>query len=142
MSVDFKPADRIKFDDLFDGRLEKFGVREHPNRDATVVEKCLTDGENYLWVYADKRDHSLGSMTRWAPNPQKIIQAIEEAFDTAIYSEHEPQYWGFDTKAEWEAAERRQRLQLELDRQLERQQKVRGAVRWNRLYKGFAGLRG
>jgi hypothetical protein len=37
-------------------------------------------------------------------NPTKILQAIAEAFDTDIFSEHEPQFWGFHTQEEWDAA--------------------------------------
>jgi hypothetical protein len=35
--------------------------------------------------------------------PGGILKAISEVFDTEIYSEHEPQFWGFDTEEEWEA---------------------------------------
>jgi hypothetical protein len=31
-----------------------------------------------------------------------ILHAIAEAFDTGIVSEHEPEYWGFDTQEEWD----------------------------------------
>ena len=30
--------------------------------------------------------------------------AIAKTFDTYIFSEHEPQYWGFDTQEEWDLA--------------------------------------
>ena len=33
-----------------------------------------------------------------------ILGAIAEAFSTDIFSEYEPQYWGYDTQEEWEAA--------------------------------------
>jgi hypothetical protein len=64
----------------------------------------LTDGRNYLWVYID--DDGFVSFTRYAPNgnPGKILSAVDEAFETYIASEYEPQYWGFDTEEEWEAA--------------------------------------
>jgi len=35
------------------------------------------------------------------------LQAIAEVFDTDIFSEHEPQYWGFDTEEEWHLHEER-----------------------------------
>lgn len=38
------------------------------------------------------------------PNaPGRILAAVAEAFDTDIVSEHEPQYWGFETREEWHA---------------------------------------
>ena len=64
----------------------------------------LTDGRNYLWVHID--DGGFVSFTRYAPNgnPGKILGAVEDAFETYLASEYEPQYWGFDTEEEWEAA--------------------------------------
>jgi hypothetical protein len=35
--------------------------------------------------------------------PGKILKAIAEACDTDIVSEYEPQFWGFETKEEWDA---------------------------------------
>jgi hypothetical protein len=35
--------------------------------------------------------------------PAEILGAIAEAFDTDIVSEHEPQFWGFETQEEWDA---------------------------------------
>jgi hypothetical protein len=36
--------------------------------------------------------------------PSKILSAISQAFDTAVVSEHEPEYWGYDTEEAWDAA--------------------------------------
>jgi hypothetical protein len=33
-------------------------------------------------------------------NPTKILDAIEVEFDTHVVSEHQPEYWGFDTVEE------------------------------------------
>src|SRR3974390_2322293 len=37
--------------------------------------------------------------------PGTIFNAVEATFDTKIFSEHEPQYWGFETEEEWDADE-------------------------------------
>ena len=105
MSTDFRPLKHIAATDMFDGRLEAFGVREHFNVDTTDTSRMLTDGRNYLWVYV--RDDLVAAFTRYAPNgsPGKILSAIAEAFDVDIVSEYEPQFWGFDTEEEWQAAE-------------------------------------
>ena len=42
---------------------------------------------------------------RW----QKSLRRNLLAFDTYIVSEHQPQYWGFETQEEWDAAEKRSR---------------------------------
>ena len=89
---------------LFDGRLEKFGVREQLTDDTTETSKCLTDGRNWLWVYINDAGF-VGGFRRYSPNgaPGKILNAIAQTFDTDIFSEYEPQYWGFDTQEEWYA---------------------------------------
>ena len=66
--------------------------------------RCLTDGRNYLWVYLTE-DGFVGCLSRYGANaPGKILAAISEAFETDVFSEYEPQYWGFDTQEEWDAA--------------------------------------
>jgi hypothetical protein len=103
MSTDYAPFNKIHARDLFDGRLEKFGVREQATAEATETSKCLTDGRNYLWAYVDDAGF-VSCVTRYAGNaPSKILDAIAQTFDTDIFSEYEPQYWGFDTRVEWDA---------------------------------------
>ena len=82
---------------------------EDPLQDPRVhslerFSRCLTDGRNYLWVYLTE-DGFVGCLTRYGANaPGKILAAISEAFEIDVFSEHEPQYWGFDTQEEWDAA--------------------------------------
>jgi hypothetical protein len=105
MSTDYAPFEKVTASALFDGSLEKFGVREHVKPDETSKNsRCLTDGRNFLWVYID--DAGLVTcLSRYGANaPGKILNAIAQAFDTDIFSEYEPQFWGFDTQEEWDAA--------------------------------------
>ena len=104
MSTDYRPLKKVSARDLFDGRLEAFGVREHLEPDDTTkTRRYLTDGRNYLWVYIDDNGF-VGSLTRRGGNaPGKILKAVAEAFETDIASEYEPQFWGFDTQEEWDA---------------------------------------
>jgi hypothetical protein len=105
MSTDYRLLRKVPACDLFDGRLEEFGVREHVKPKATTEKsRLLTDGRNYLWVYIDD-DGFVGCLTRYAPNgaPGKILNALANVFDTDIVSEYEPQFWGFDTQEEWDA---------------------------------------
>ena len=103
MSTYYRSLSPISFDELFDGRLEKFGVYEHivPG-EASDTERCLTDGRNYLWAYASE-DGSLDIRVAGFNAPGKILGAIAEAFDAEIVSEHEPRYWGFATEEEYKA---------------------------------------
>lgn len=44
-------------------------------------------------------------MIRERPNaPHLIFEAIAKAFDTDIFSEYEPQFWGYETREEWDVA--------------------------------------
>src|SRR5271167_2402247 len=95
MSTDYRLLQRVRARDLFDGRLEEFGVREHVKPAKTIKkERCLTDGCNHLWVYMDD-DDLVSRLSRYAPNgdPTEILDAIAVALDTDIVSEYQPQYW-------------------------------------------------
>jgi hypothetical protein len=44
-------------------------------------------------------------LSRYGANcPNHILGAIADEFDTEVFSEHEPQFWGFETQAQWDAA--------------------------------------
>ena len=91
MSTTYIPLKPISFAQLFDGRLEPFGIREHVHpKDTTKNERCLTDEESFLWVYRS-RDGAVGGFTRWRHNgmPIGILEAISRVFRTRIISEHE-----------------------------------------------------
>jgi len=104
MSTDYITAERILFADLFDGRLKRFGVREHINELTSDTSRCLTDGRNYLWAYT-VRNGTLSGLVRYAGNASsRILEAIADTFDTDIFSEYEPQYWGFDNQEQWDQA--------------------------------------
>jgi hypothetical protein len=104
MSTDFRPLTPIRMADLFDGRLQDVGVHEHHSEEATANPKCLTDGQNCLWVHADE-EGLVSSFSRHGRNaPQRILGAIADEFDVDIVSEYEPQFWGYETQEEWDAA--------------------------------------
>jgi hypothetical protein len=104
MSTHYTIVPPISASELFDGRLEKFGVREHVNEETTKNHRCLIEGNNYLWLDVED-DGNITSFTRYTPNgnPSRIFNAITETLDFEIFSEHEPQYWGFETEEEWHA---------------------------------------
>ena len=104
MSTDFILSRKVSANDLFGGRLATFGIQEHVSSDTSQRSRCLTDGRNYVWVYLSE-DGFVGCFSRYGANaPGKILAAISEAFETDVFSEYEPQYWGFDTQEEWDAA--------------------------------------
>jgi hypothetical protein len=101
MSTDFRPMTPIQMDQLFDGRLAQFGIREEKTDTSDVQRRCLTDGKNYVWVYGTESGR-VGSFSRNGANSAShIIGAIEDLFDVTIVSEHHPSFWGFATERAW-----------------------------------------
>ena len=102
MSTNFRPLTPICLQALFDGRLLGVGVHEHHSTETTANARCLTDGGNFLWVFGDE---SVGFCAYGAGgSPHRILRAICDAFDVDIVSEHQCQFWGFETEEEWHAA--------------------------------------
>jgi len=89
--------------DLFGGAFEPLGIREYADpRWTTPTSRCLTDGANWLWVYADD-EGAVTHMKRCGlfNIAEAILAKIHEVFGVDIVSEHEPAYWGFSTQQEW-----------------------------------------
>ena len=105
MSTSYCFEKQILAADVLDGRLMAFGVREDVNEDTTETLKFLTDGRNYIWLYI-RDDGFVNYLTRFglANAPYTILEAIATVFDTKSFSEHEPQFWGFDSQEEWDVA--------------------------------------
>jgi hypothetical protein len=102
MSTNFILRPAVSVLDLFDGRLKKFGIQEHVPPEPITGARCLTDGRNSLWVYLTKNG-LVSLLTQYGTDvPDKILDAIGEAFGTEIFAEHDPR--GYDTKEEWDAA--------------------------------------
>ena len=117
MSTYYGLRKSIKADELFDGRLEAFGVREEVRPEGAADRfppymkvrevRYLTDGRNSMEVVV--YENGVPDLTvekLWCAPEREIFHAIAEAFDTDIVSEHDPQYWGFDTQEEWEEWEK------------------------------------
>ena len=107
MSTYLRPLGAVDFAALFDGRLDRHGIREHVSDKSTEKSRCLTDGENWLWCSADDTGQ-LSDLTIYAQlrnAPYRIMGVICEEFGIQIVSEHQPQYWGFETQEEWDAFE-------------------------------------
>lgn len=107
MSTDFRPRDCMLASELFDGRLKKFGCREHGQADE--FGRCLTDGRgNYLFVCIDDAGRAVEFTKHGSRNdPHHILTAIAQTFDTQIFSEDEPRFWGVET---WEEIYTRARI--------------------------------
>jgi hypothetical protein len=105
MSTSYRSLTPVRFAELFDGRLKDAGIHEHQSKEEqTSNHKCLTDGRNFLWVRCDQ-DRLVTTFARYGLNaPQRILRAIADKFDVDIVSEYEPEFWGYETTEEWDAA--------------------------------------
>jgi hypothetical protein len=76
----FKSNSPLPYDEMFDGRLQRFGVYERIGALTTVGHRSLTDGRNSLWVDAG-HDGLLSKMTVWGTNdPKEIFAAMSGMF--------------------------------------------------------------
>jgi hypothetical protein len=124
MSTYYGLRKSIKADELFDGRLEAFGVREEVRPEGTADRyppymkvkevRYLTDGRNSMEVVVYENgvpDVTVRNL--WCAPEKEIFHAIAEAFDTDIVTEHQPEFWGFDTQEEWDAWQTRRAAEEE-----------------------------
>ncbi len=95
--------EKISFADLFDGRLALFDIQEHIEEGRTSdTFRCLADGYNHVWVAAlgdgtVDRYHTYLDVASGG-----IFGAISYIFDVQFFSEHEYQFWGFDSAEKME----------------------------------------
>jgi hypothetical protein len=105
MSTYYLALTPVPMADLVGDRLKKHGIREKVVKGETNRKrKCLTDGTNFVWAYTNKKG-LVTDFTRYGGNcPHEIFDAICEEFGVRIVSEHEPEFFGYGTYEEWDAA--------------------------------------
>jgi hypothetical protein len=88
MSIDFWTKPRLRMEELFDGRLENWGIFE-PTKDKKVLPdtRCLADGKNYVWVYSCEDGMISGISSYGLYDPYDILKAISEAFEVDMWLE-------------------------------------------------------
>jgi hypothetical protein len=99
MFTDYRLNNELWIEQIFDARLERFGIYETYISVSTPEWRCLTDGNSVLWVEGDEEVEFLLGFGMFNA-AEKILTAIEEAFDAEIFSEHQPQYWGKEGEEE------------------------------------------
>ena len=95
MSTSYIPLKDVLVSDLFDGRLEQFKIHESRSEETTETDRCMTDGENYVWVNVDANGCVVEFVRYGSNSPRKILNTVGDLFQTEIISQHEPQYHGF-----------------------------------------------
>ena len=96
MSERYRGLEEIMFSDVFDGRLEEYGIREYVTEQPTAGRRCLTDGDEYLWVH-EVDGGAADFVRRSLRAPFEIFDVIGECFGTELISENDPRYYGAAT---------------------------------------------
>jgi hypothetical protein len=104
MSTDYRALIAIPFRGVFDGRLDKYGIREIIKSDTSESLRYLCGKDGILNVYKEQGGTDCSfERPSFAPMPWVIFDALTEEFGTAFVSEHDHRYWGFDTAEGWNA---------------------------------------
>ena len=113
MSTNYTPQGAISMSELFDGRMERFHIREHHNAEAAEGNRCLTDGCNFVWVFQDDAGN-VESVTRFGRNAAStILSAIGQVFDTVFFSDYdgeEPAFESDEARYSWSDEQARRSL--------------------------------
>lgn len=104
MSCDYRFGEPVQMRDLFNGRLQQYGIVEKVVRVTTETCRVLIDERgNYLCVYANDRGY-VTSMSRYGFQfPERILEMLSSTFNSEIYSEHEPEFYGCSSHEELDA---------------------------------------
>lgn len=102
----FKLEQQVSMLELFGGQLEQYGIAEAvDSENACRHSRGLIDELGIdLWVWADDDGYVSGLVCEGFQDPSRILKAIAAAFNTKYYSEYEPQWWGYNTREEMNAA--------------------------------------
>jgi hypothetical protein len=101
MSTWLAPLPDIQFAQLFDGRLEKYGIQKDKviRQNETKKTPFLVGPDGFLEV--DAHENGTCTFTRRGPVPWAIYDAITEEFGVELVTEHDHRFWGFATEKEW-----------------------------------------
>ena len=114
----------ITMEELFDGRLERFGIYEKVIKGETSSDRrLLRKGCNGLWIYGDE---FVSTFEYCGNSTASIVNTISDTFDTRVVSDCEPQFWGFETEEEWDRAQNEMHKEDQAELYIEIMKFVRG----------------
>ncbi len=100
MSTELAPLPDIEFAQLFDGRLERYGIKEKIVADPTEGTRYLVGRDGFLQVH--RAENGTCTFTRRGCVPWSIYDALAEEFEVELVTEHDYRFWGFATEEEWD----------------------------------------
>jgi hypothetical protein len=103
MSTMYRPLKDLLFAEIFNGRLEKYDIREKVQPDSTETRRYLAGSDGVLIVYREENATCTFERAGFTAVPWAVFDALAEEFDTEFVSEHDHRFWGFATEEEWDA---------------------------------------
>ena len=100
MSTDYRPIPAIPFSKLFDGRLDKYGIRARAPTNSSPNSGSLVGSDGVLDAY--QKDDGSASFSRrsFTPIPWTVIDALTNEFQIELVSEYDHRFWGYASKEE------------------------------------------
>ncbi|NRP27351.1 hypothetical protein XMD420_000954 [Marinobacterium sp. xm-d-420] len=103
MSTSYCAVIKLPIEQVFDKRLWRHGIIEFFEEEITTLDRCLTNGIDYIWIHLNKiNETSCAFQVDRIPTDFEL--QLIELLEANVYSEHEPQFWGFETMEEWHSA--------------------------------------
>jgi hypothetical protein len=103
MQTNYRPHPAIPFAQLFDGRLDKYGVREKIGEYSTETARQLKGCDCVLQVFREEDGSCTFTCSNFRPLPSAVLEALIEEFAIEVVSEHDYRYWGFSSEEKWNA---------------------------------------
>lgn len=100
MSTEWRPIPDVTFARLFDGCLEKYGIRAVTVDRVTESSQYLEGPDGFLAVH--RGEDGTCTFTRRGFVPWAIFDAIAKEFEIEWVSEYDHLFWGFATEKEWD----------------------------------------
>ena len=96
MSTRYKPLISIRFEKIFDARLQQYGVYEQIQPDTSDSTRYLAGPDGVLAVFLDQNGVSSAFVRPgFGPMPWSIFDALNREYGTEFFSEHDHRFWGF-----------------------------------------------
>jgi hypothetical protein len=99
MSTWYKPIPDIQLAQLFDGRLEKYSIKEEIVVNPSDGRRYLVGCDGFLEVH--RSDDGTCTFTRRGCVPWSIFDALAKEFEIELVSEYDHRYWRFATEKDW-----------------------------------------
>ena len=93
MSTSYRMDISLTKDELLE-IMKEINVEEWHTENTSKDSFCISDGENYLWCYADPRG-KVSAFCRYGSNDiESFLEHLANQLGTGFYSEHDEEFWG------------------------------------------------